>query len=294
MTRITNNMLAIQMLTDINNVRSQMMKSQLELSSGKKISKPSDDPNGTGAALNVRAQIARNNDYLKTGQFADGWLSTADSAMQGILDEINTAKSTAVQGNGAVDQPARDALADQIDQIIDNVKGTMNAQYGGQYVFAGTKTTTAPYQNGPVDTYNGNTTQISQEIAPNTSVTVGTIGQAVVGDGTTGLIKNLRDLSVNLRAGNTNAIQTSIGALTTDSNTVLSALSANGAIQNRVEAASNRLSAFGTSLEMARSDAEDADFAKSAIDYNTQATALQAALQSAAQLSSPTLLDYLK
>ena len=63
-TRITQSMLTTNVLADLNNITSQLQQTQNELSSGKSILKPSDDPFGTARALQYRADLAANQQKL--------------------------------------------------------------------------------------------------------------------------------------------------------------------------------------------------------------------------------------
>ena len=63
MNRVTNSMTARTVLADIQNVQSQLTDTQNKLSSGKQLTKPSDDPFGTSRALLYRGELAANTQY---------------------------------------------------------------------------------------------------------------------------------------------------------------------------------------------------------------------------------------
>src|SRR5581483_11845889 len=80
--RVTQNSVTTLMLAGLQANQLRMSDVQAQLSSGRSINKPSDDPVGTGQAMEYRAQISRNNQYQRNAQDGLNWLGTADQALQ--------------------------------------------------------------------------------------------------------------------------------------------------------------------------------------------------------------------
>src|SRR5207245_1627385 len=130
---------------------------------------------------------------------ASAWHDVTDTALGHVGDYVLRARELLVRGaNDSQGPAARGAAADELDQIVEALKSEANSQYAGRYVFSGTKTQTPPYQVGGPDAYSGDTGTITRSISANVTLPVNTNGQAVIGDGTTGLIKHLRDIASDL------------------------------------------------------------------------------------------------
>lgn len=158
-TRITNSMISERVLSDIQDVAYRLSQTQEKLSSGKEITKPSDDPFETSRALALANDLEGTQQYQRNVNDAQAWQQVTETALSSINDAAQRARELVVQAaNGTNDQSSRNAIADEIDQLIDSIKGDANAQEGGRYVLSGTKTDTPPYVLGgspPNDAYQG-------------------------------------------------------------------------------------------------------------------------------------------
>lgn len=293
-TRVTNSSLSDLLIADINSASSSLSVTQQELSSGKAFLRPEDNPFGTVQVMQIDHSKANIAQYTDNNNDAQGWLQQTDTSLTNIQNLILRVKELTIEAGGTVDATQRSAIADEIDQITEQVKTEANASWGGSYIFGGTQTTAPPYTQGGPDNYNGDSGTISREIADNTSLDINLTGQQVVGDNTSGLLFNLRTLSTDLRANNVNALtSTDITNIGNSLDNILSLSAVVGAKENRTEIAASRLSDLSTSLDTSRSQIADADVSTLSIQFNSRSAALQAALASAARLIQPTLMDYL-
>jgi flagellar hook-associated protein 3 FlgL len=304
-TRITNAMTARSVLTDLQDVSSQLARTQQRLSSGKMITKPSDDPFGTNRAVNLRGELDGIQQYQKNVQDGQSWLTVTDTALGQINDIAQRARELLVRaGNDPGGQSSRDSIAEEIDQLIQAVKQEANAQYAGSYVLGGTKTDTPPYQQGAVDTFAGTALPagaIAREIGPGVSVQINVVGKDILGDGVSGdggLIGVLRDVSAHLRSGTTADADLLRGQdlqnLDAALNNITQTRATVGAITNRLDTASSRLSQMEESTTSFLSDVEDADMAKTIMDFSLQQSVYQSALRSGANIIQASLLDFLR
>ncbi|MEA2243609.1 MAG: flagellar hook-associated protein 3 FlgL, partial [Solirubrobacteraceae bacterium] len=148
-TRITNSMISRSVLSDLNDVSTKLARTQQRMSSGKQITRPSDDPYGTSRALTLRSDVAATQQYQRNVGEAVGWQNITDAALSKINDAVLRARELTIQGaSDSAGQAARNSAAAEIDQLIEAVKGEANASYGGRYVFSGTATSTKPYAVG--------------------------------------------------------------------------------------------------------------------------------------------------
>jgi flagellar hook-associated protein 3 FlgL len=302
-TRITDTMISRTVLNDLNDVSLRLSQTQERLSSGKQITRPSDDPYGTSRALTLRTDISGTQQYQRNIGEADGWLNVTDSALSNISDALQRARELAIQGaTDSAGQSARDAAASEIDQLIDSIKQDANATYGGRYVFSGTATSTPPYQVGGADAYAGDAGTVAREIGPGVSVQVNTLGSTILGSGQAAadgkLLNVLRDIAQHLRGGtvaDANALRTTdLQGLDTNLDALSQARATVGATTNRLDAANTRLQQVEESQTKLLSDVEDADMAKTMVDYSMQQSVYQAALHAGANIVQQSLLDWLK
>jgi flagellar hook-associated protein 3 FlgL len=309
-TRITQNTMTRRLLGDLNNVANQLDRSQRELSTGKKILQPSDDPIGTQRAVASRAQIAATKQYQDNVSLAQGWLETTDGALSSVNDLILKARDLTVQAaNDSIGQQGREAIANQIDQIVSAVKTAGNTSFGGVYIFSGTQVNTPPYDTTtvpPVDTYQGDTGAAAREIGPGVSVQINTLvdqgPNPLIGSGQTpgdtGLLRTLRDLADHLRGGtpaDAQALQTTdLKALDANHTQLTQSQAMVGATLNRLSSASTRLDASQAAATKILSDTEDVDYAQAMLDLSSQQTVYQAALHTGANIIQPSLLDFLR
>jgi flagellar hook-associated protein 3 FlgL len=294
-TRITQNMMNTTLMYDLQNVSAQLAKSQQELSSGKSLTQPSDDPFAASQALKLRSDLASNTQYQSNVNDANAWQNVADTALGDIGDSLQRARDLVVQGaSGTTDASGRAAIVTELTQLVDSIKTDANAQYAGRYIFSGTATTTQPYQLGANDAYSGNTALISREIGTGVQVAVNQPGSSIVGDDTSGLLATLRTVISDLNSGNTAALSTTdLKAIDTANDTLLNARAQVGALSDRLTTALNRLQQTQQSTTQILSDTEDADVADVMVKFSTQQAAYQAALRAGAQIIQPSLMDFL-
>jgi flagellar hook-associated protein 3 FlgL len=289
-------MMSTSVLNDLENAANQLNLTQQRISSGKQIQQPSDDPFGTSMALQYSGDLAQNQQYQSNVSDAQGWQNTVDTALGNVNDIVLRARDLVVQGASDTSGPsARSDIASEIDQLIDSLKTEANTQYSGRYVFSGTQTLTQPYQVGSSnDAYAGNTGTITREIGQGVQVAVNVPGSTIFGDGTTGLIATLRQISTDLRANNGTALQNGdLTALDSAETTVTAQQATVGALSNRLDTATSRLQQLQQATTQQLSNVQDADMAQTMIDFSTQQALYQAALKSGAQIIQPSLMDFL-
>lgn len=296
--RITQSMLTTTLLSDLQGITDKLSQTRGKLSSGKEIQKPSDDPFGTARALQLRADLAANTQYQTNVNEASSWQDATDTSLSQIGDLALRARDLLVQGaNDTLSASDRKSIAAEVDQLIESVKSVGNTQYAGRYIFAGSKTTTAPYTPSGTDTYLGDTATINREIGPGVQVPLNVDGASVIGDGATAgsLLATLRKISTDLKANNSAALQSGdLSALDTALDSLNATRATVGARTNRLQTALSRLQQLEQSSTQLLSNTEDADMAKTLVDFSQQQAVYQAALKAGAQIVQPSLMDFLR
>ncbi len=302
-TRITNSMISRSVLSDLNDVSTRLAKTQQRMSSGKQITRASDDPYGTSRALSLRGDVAATQQYQRNVGEAEAWQNVTDSALGTITASIHRARELTIQGaSDSAGPAARQAAAAEIDQLIESIKQDANASYGGRFVFAGTATNTSPYTVNGTDAYAGDSGTVAREIGPGVSVQVNVLGSDVLGQGQAAgdgkLLNVLRDISQHLKSNtvaDANTLRNAdLKGLDTSLDTINQARATVGATTNRLESANGRLQQVEESVTSLLSNVEDADMAKTYVDYSMQQSVYQSALKSGANIVQQSLLDFLR
>jgi len=179
-TRITTGMTQRNILADLNRVNERLVRTQQKVASNKEITRPSDDPFNTSRALALRTSLDGTQQYQRNIEDAQGWQETAEQALNTITEAIHRAHELATQGaTDTTDANAREAIAHELDQLIESVKQSANTTYRGRYVFSGTTTDVPPY--GTTDAYAGSATDIERQIGPGVAITLTLVGSTVLG-----------------------------------------------------------------------------------------------------------------
>ena len=306
-TRITHGMMTRNVLADLNSVSSRLSKTQQKIASNKEISRPSDDPFDASRAMALRQSLAATRQQQRNAEDATGWQDATEQALGQITDLVHRARELVVRGaTDSSDAQDRVSIAAELEQIIESVKQNANATYRGSYLFAGSKTDTLPYQQGAADAYAGDEAGLDplipgvlREIGPGVTMPINTVARQFLGDGTAAadgkLLDTLRGAVTALKADDAATLRdTQLAKLDANLDTVLEVRARNGARTNRLDSALSRLSEVEESTVKQLSQTEDADIAKTLIDFNSQQAAYQSALRAGASLVQVSLLDFLR
>jgi len=304
MGRITNQMAAQTTLAGIETALDRLDTTQQELSTGKSINEPSDNPSGTALALQLNNDLANLTSYNNNVTDGTGWTTAQTSALSDMTNAVERVQELVTSAaNGGQSQSDLNDDAEEVNQLIDQIKQDANTQYDGQYVFSGSATTTQPYASGTNDTYAGNSGSVTREIGPNTSLTISANLAGVLGNGQTvsgqpagdgQLLNTLRNVVDDMQSGNTSSLSsTDLTDLGNNLNSLLG-LSANvGATTDRLQMASSRIESLQNSATDTLSNTQDADMAQTEINFSTEQAALTAALQSGASIVQESLMNFL-
>jgi flagellar hook-associated protein 3 FlgL len=299
--RITGGMMSRNVLRDLQAGQAELSRTFGAMSSGQRITRPSDDPYGTTRAMGLRSELSQIAQSRRNVQDAVGWQRTSDSALQGIGDAVLRTRTLLVgAGNDAGGQSVRDAAATEIEGLIKAIKGSANATYAGVPVFAGASAA-KPYDADGGDAYSGDAGAVLRTVGQGVDLQINAdlagrvLGQ---GGGDGKLLDALRTVVQHLRGGtaaDANALRSSDLAALDAQTDALSALRAEvGATGNRLTAAGDRLAELEEAATDARSTVEEADAASTMIAYATQQASYQAALKAGAGIVQASLLDFLR
>lgn len=281
--------------------QSSLSDTELQMASGKRILRPSDDPAATVRILDFKEAEARIDQYQRNAEFAEGKLAQEETALEGIGNLLQRVRELAVRGNSdTMSTGDRQAIAEEIRQHMDSYLQLANTRdANGEYLFAGYKSQTPPFDHNGAGTfsYAGDSGRRvvkigdSREIAINDPGTLFT-GLAANAGGTTDVGKIMYDLAANFEAGNGDS--NALTDLDTAQGGILDARAVIGARMNAVDEQKTANDAFRVAVSQVRSSLEDLDYAEAVSRFNQQLTAMQASQQSFIKIQDLSLFNYIR
>ena len=296
--RVTQQTVQRTTLANMQTNLSRMSDLQARMSSGKTITKPSDDPAGAARAMAYRADQAAANQASRNADDGIAWLGTTDNAMQASIAALRRARDLTVQGanSGAMGPTSREAIATEIDGIRDQLLDLANTTLQGRALFAGTTGDGKAFDDASSATpyaWHGTTgSTVERRVSPDATVRVDSNGVAAFGEGATSVFALLDSISADLRG--TTEVSGRLGEIDTKLNGMLSQVADVGI---RYKQVSDAQSAIAVKLQDAASSIsgiEDIDLAETIMELKMQEVAYQGALGAAARVLQPTLMDYLR
>lgn len=145
--RISTNQIYTQNLRSISANQSALSETQDQLSTGKKLTKPSDDPVGAAKLIRITEELDKITQYNRNTNLLKSSLEQQETVLSSIKDSANRARVLSVQaGNGIMTQDDKNAIASEMKQIRNEIFDLMNSQNsGGEYIFAGYQSQTQAF-----------------------------------------------------------------------------------------------------------------------------------------------------
>lgn len=186
--RVTNNMMTMQLLLNVNRNLEYMSKRQDELATGKKISAPSDDPVLASKVLARRTDLAELEQYSKNTNDALGWMEITEKSIEDNGEVLQRMRELMVQAaNGINTSEETQKVAEEIKNLKDQLISNANATFAGRYIFSGFETDKKLLdENGmfniDVDQYSlDNSPVVKYEVSVGESMNVMTSGLDIYG-----------------------------------------------------------------------------------------------------------------
>jgi flagellar hook-associated protein 3 FlgL len=290
-----------QSLLDLQRTDERLANNQQRISSGNRLVNAGDDPAAAASIVDLGNSIQANTGYLKQITAATSYLSPSEDAVNAAVNANMRLQELATEA-GASNLTAADRASElaEIDSIRTNLVSIANTQSQGKYLFAGMKTTTAPFTDAvppALPTYNGDQGSINVTVSPSQTVTTNIPGDQVFENGGPGSASNffqaIADLRDGITSNNTAQIQTASNNLTTVLGNLNQVLSELGGRQAGLSALTDTLSGFNVSLQSIQSTQQATDYPTAAVEYASDQTAQSATLSAMAKISKTNLFDYL-
>lgn len=293
-TRVTQNMMTQRSLAGLQGGLSRVADLQEQVSSGKRLTRPSDSPADTVSAMRLRSSIAEVAQHRRNAEDGQGWLSRVDQTLQSAIDQTRKARELGLQGanTGAGSATSREALAVEIEQLRDSVLTLANAQHLGRPVFGGVTAGSVAYDAR--GSFVGVRGEVSRTVGEGVKVRVDLDAEAAFGPEGRNLFDNLSAMAAAVRAGDTAAVRGGLDAVAGDLDRLGVALADVGSRATRVDRAMQ--SAVDRELELTGSLArvENVDLPVALMELQMQESAYQAALAATSRVMQPSLLDFMR
>jgi flagellar hook-associated protein 3 FlgL len=293
--RITQGMMSTQLIRNLNQNMSRLDNLQNQLSTGRKINKPSDDPVGISYSMRYRSELSANEQYQKNADTALSWLNNTDTTLGQVGNVLQRVRELSVQAaNGTNPLMALDAIKEEVIQLHTQLKDIGNTDFNGKFIFNGEMTDIPPYGLATiVDTDHG----VSQiEIGVGVKIGINVAGNQVFGHASDpdNAFKVLDDIIAALDNGDSALMSSLIAGIDSRLDTVLRERSSIGAKTNRLELAGERLKDININLQSLQSKTEDADMAEVITNLKMGENVYQASLSVGSKLIRPSLIDFLR
>lgn len=288
--RVTNKMMADNAIAQLFKQREQMVRTQENIVSGKRVNRPSDDPAEIGSILSHRTTITSLDQYNDNISKAKLHINTVDDVLGMVSDLLGDAKEIAYDTAPNM----RAEMAEQVVAIREQVLQMANYQIDGKYIFSGDTTQTAPY-NSTTWLYNGDTGTKDTVVGENMQISITAAGSSIFGPDGANVFDILNDLEAALTALPVVAtdITDQISNLDSAIDTITTIRSRNAGVYQRLEATENHYNYFKVNVQDMLSNAEDADIAEAIINFQVQQTTYESTLASSSRIIQKSLLDFL-
>ncbi len=330
--RITTQMISNRYLTDATRNLNSLQTINRQLTTGKEISRPSDNPYKVARSMQLNTDLNTNAQYKTNIKDAINWLDTTDESLNQASSCITRIRTLMVaSGNAGYGTDERKAIADEINERVAELGQILNGNFNGKYIFGGTKTASTPVSvqtnsatgnkyivyadkdGNPIFDESGDlilptqdmaenylknmdsalSTEISQGVTMDYNVTVADIMNYPT-DKNYDVMSLLSDITNNLVSADIEkVIGENLDEIDKVLSNILSLRAEVGAKQNRMESAESKNEDDSFNMTDILSRNEDIDFTEKTIQYATAQTIYQACLQVSAQILPKSLLDYL-
>jgi flagellar hook-associated protein 3 FlgL len=268
-----------------------------QLSSGKRVNQLSDDPAAAASLVQNHDQAAADGQFLQNLSTLQSKYQVADSTLGNVVSALTRALSLGVEGaNGTLNPADRQAIAGEVQGLLNQAVSLANTTYQGTFLFAGTKVTTSPFALDPATnavTYNGNSGTTSVQLSNGDSINANLPGDQLFQNASGSVTGALQNLYEALTTG------TNIPASVTEVQNALNQVSQQrvfyGNNLNQISQSESFLNQDKLNLSQQENALVGVDLATAASNFAQAQVANQATLSATARvLGLPTLLDFLK
>lgn len=287
-----------QILNDLQQNQSTLNTALQQVSTGKRVTVPSDDPAASAAMVGNTVESANVDQYTKNVSSVLSSVQAADSSLSAVVSSLTQAISLGTEGaNGTANASNQQSIAQQVQGILSSVVSQANTSFGGTYLFGGTASSNPPYSADASSssgyTYNGNGEVNSVAVGDNLNVQVNLPGNQIFSNPSADVLGSLSSLVSALQSGNSSAISSATSSVSAALNYVSQQRVFYGNAESKLNAQETYLQQETVSLTSQQNSLVGVDMAQAATLLSQAETANSATLAAAAKVLPTTLLNYL-
>lgn len=268
--RVTDQSIERNFLYNIFKGEKRLGKLQDQASSGRVITRPQDDPIGTGRSISLRHDLSVTKQYMRNIDKARVWMEQTEQALSHLTKVLSRAHELGLYGaTGTTPSDAKTAIAAEIRQLRDEACSILDTAVDGRKLLTGTM----------------------PEWRLSDDVTVGAKDLTVTG--LPALVGTLEQLVDGLESDE-NDIEEAMADLDNAINQVLAERAENGARLRRLDILNEKAVSLDIEYQRLLSNVEDVDLIEVIVRLKSQEAAYQAALAAGARLIQPSLLEHLR
>lgn len=298
--RITTRMAVGTLVNNLDRSYERIVRFQNELSSGTRLNSLSDDPAAIERSLALRGELRNVEQFHKNISDGIGWLELSEATLNEMEALFVQVRGLAVQGaTSTFNADQRNAIADQVDQLLEHVQSLSESRYRGRYIFAGTQTSDIPYVpnrvNGVITDVKprGKTDgSIEREISDGIVMQVNIPGNELF-EGNVNAYSTLIDLRDALRDNSADEVRDTLSGLAEMGERISSVRGLIGARVNRMEITRNVLDRISVEMTTILSADEDVDLTSTIVNLQQEQDVFQAALASGNVVIPQSLMDFI-
>jgi len=300
--RITNSQLRDESLRQIQANLDRLSDLQRQVATGKRFTRVEEDP--LGATVVMRAERGKRaiDQFAKNGTNAQVRLGAEEAVVKQVTDLLRQGRDFALsfaKGDPpytASQVSQRQLAADQLDRLIEEAIAFGNTKIGNEYILAGERSTTPPFESTPGPTlgaYLGGTAARRVAIADGVTVAPNHTGDQYLGPAIAQLIA-LRD-AVDPANGQTESqVQVQVSAVFDAGQDLLLSLAQTGMVGNQLAATLKANTVVKNDLETQRATAQDIPLEESVTKLLALQTTIEASYNATSRLLNLTITDYLR
>ncbi|MFC1556301.1 flagellar hook-associated protein FlgL [candidate division KSB1 bacterium] len=290
---------------NLNSSRERMTDLQEQLSTGKRINRPSDDPVNISKSMKLRTVLESNFQFQDNISDAVTQLTVQEESLNQIHDILLEMKELVTAG--ASDSiVVKKSIAEQVEQMMQNMLEVANTKFNGRYIFGGTETQNQPFVfntnvinfgvDGDVVDYYGDLGRVKRQVNETTQVDVNLNGMQVFnqagGEGID-LFQMMYDTKEALLDDDTDGVRDKMEDVETALEQTLNNFLKIGTRRQLVQFNEDRYLTQNTQIRATMSSLEDTDYGQAFVAFKAEENALNSALSAGARVVSPSLLDFI-
>jgi flagellar hook-associated protein 3 FlgL len=281
--RITDNMRFGQVQRNLSSLRSRHAEVTEQITTGRKVLAPSDDPVAAARLIRINARAARTADYQATIKAVRADIESSEGQLAEASQLMVRAHELAIQGaNDALSPNDRSALAVEVEALKEQLLSTANARGQRGYLFSGSQVKTPPLSSAGA--YQGDAFEHEVEVSPGVRTRVSVSGaEAFTTAGGVDAFQTLDNLHQALLSNDASQIAATLGDIESSRSQMVRVQGRAGLIMNRLDTADEALSVTALELTKQDSDAGDVDPFAAISELTQLSTTLEQAIAVARQ-----------